>query len=149
MAKTGQRRDPHIVSKFHVEIDGVSQAYFRKVSGLKTETEIFEYQEGGENEVTHKLIGQTKYGNLVLTQGFVNDPAFFAWRDEIHQGNGTKKIARRNGAIIAYTDDLQEVARWHFEKAWPVRWEMGEFDGSTGQAQVEILELAVHRVTKG
>jgi len=148
MAKTGERKDHHSIASFHVEIDGVEGAAFRKCSGLKTETEIFEYQEGGENEVVHKLVGQTKHGNIVLTQGYTADPAFFKWRDEIHNGNSAK-IARRNGSIIAYAADHKtEVGRWNFEKAWPIRWEMGEFDTSSGQAQVETIELAVHRVTK-
>ncbi len=149
MAKTGTRNDPHSIASFHIEIDGVERASFRKCSGLKTETEIFEYQEGGENETVHKLVGQTKHGNVVLTQGYTADPAFFKWRDELHNGNANK-IARRNGSIIAYAADHKtEVGRWNFEKAWPVRWEMSEFDTASGQAAVETLELAVHRVTKG
>ena len=39
-------------------------------------------------------------------------------------------------------------ARWNFQKAWPVRWEMSEFDASTGQALCEMLEIAVERITK-
>ena len=149
MAKTGTRKDPHTISTFHIELDGVDQATFKKCSGLKTETEIFELQEGGENEVVHKLVGQTKHGNIVLTQGYTADPAFFKWRDEIHTGNATK-VKRRNGSIIAYAhDNKTEVGRWNFEKAWPIRWEMSEFDSQSGQAAVETIELAVHRVTKG
>jgi phage tail-like protein len=149
MAKTGSRNDPHLISTFHVEIDGVDQASFRKCSGLKTETEIFEYQEGGDNETVRKLVGQTKHSNIVLTQGYTADPSFFKWRDEIHTGDGAK-IKRRNGSIIAYADDNKtEIGRWNFEKAWPIRWEMSEFDGSTGQAAVETLELSVDRITKG
>jgi phage tail-like protein len=149
MPKTGQRNDPHSIATFHVEIDGIDGATFRKCSGLKTETEIFEFQEGGENEVVHKLVGQTKHGNILLQQGYTASPAFFTWRDEIHNGND-KAIKRRNGSIVAYAADNQtEVGRWNFEKAWPIRWEMSEFDTSAGQAAVETLELAVHRITKG
>lgn len=149
MPKTGQRNDPHSIATFHVEIDGIDGATFRKCSGLKTETEIFEFQEGGENEVVHKLVGQTKHGNILLQQGYTASPDFFKWRDEIHTGN-EKAIKRRNGSIVAYAADNQtEVGRWNFEKAWPIRWEMSEFDTSAGQAAVETLELAVHRITKG
>ena len=85
----------------------------------------------------------------MLTKGFVSDPALFKWRAEIHD-SGAKKIARRNGSIIALAlDGKTEVGRWNFQKAWPVRWEMTEFDASTGQAACEILELAVERITKG
>jgi phage tail-like protein len=143
------RKDHHAIGFFKVEIDGLDSASFRKCSGLKSETEVFEYQEGGDNEATHKLLGPTKASNIVLTKGFVSDPALFKWRDEIQAG-GTNKIKRRNGSIVALgPDGKTEVGRWNFQKAWPVRWEMTEFDASSGEAACEILELAVHAVTKG
>ena len=143
------RKDHLAVAFFRVEIDSIDSAAFRKCGGLKSESEIFEYQEGGDNETVRKLIGPSKASNLVLTKGYVSDPALFQWRDEI-SASGTKKIARRNGSIVALAaDGKTEVGRWNFQKAWPVRWEMTEFDASTGQAMCEVLELAVEKLTKG
>ncbi len=142
------RKDHHAVGFFRVEIESIDSGSFRKWSGLKSETEVFEYQEGGDNETVRKLIGPTKASNLVLTKGYVSDPALFKWRAEI-QDSGTNKIARRNGSIIALAPDGKtEVGRWNFQKAWPVRWEMTEFDAASGQAACEVLELAVERITK-
>ena len=142
------RKDHHAISFFRVEIDSIDSASFRKCGGLKSETEVFEYQEGGDNETTLKLMGPTKASNIVLTKGFVSDPALFKWRDEI-ASSGNNVIARRNGSIVALGPDHKtEVARWNFTKAWPVRWEMTEFDASTGEAACEILELAVEKITK-
>src|SRR6478609_2075402 len=146
MAATGQRTDHYSIAMFKVEIDGMDGLKFRGCSGLKSETEIFEYQEGGNNETVYKLVGPTKHSNLVLKQGFISDPKLFAWRDEIQVTDG-KAVKRRGGAVIALSPDGKEVGRWTFEKAWPVRWEMGEWDTSTGQVLVETLELAVERVT--
>jgi phage tail-like protein len=143
------RKDPTAIGYFRVEIDSIDSASFRKCSGLKSETDIFEYQEGGDNETTRKLIGATKTANLVLTKGYVSDPALFKWRDEI-ASSGTNKITRRNGSVVALALDGQtEVGRWNFTKAWPVRWEMTEFDSSSGEAACEVLELAVEKLTKG
>lgn len=143
------RKDHQSIAFFRVEIDSIDSAAFRKCGGLKSESEIFEYQEGGDNETVRKLIGPSKASNLVLTKGFVSDPALFKWREEI-AASGTKKIARRNGSIVALgPDGKTEVGRWNFQKAWPVRWEMTEFDASTGQAMCEVLELAVEKLTKG
>lgn len=143
------RKDATPIGYFKVEIEGIDSASFRKCSGLKTETEVFEYQEGGDNETTLKLIGATKAGNIVLTKGYVSDPALFAWRDQI-ANSGTNKITRRSGSVIALDRSAKvEVQRWNFTNAWPVRWEMTEFDSSTGEAACEILELAVEKVTKG
>jgi phage tail-like protein len=144
----GARKDHEIVAFFRVEIDGVEGGAFRRVAGLKVETEIFEYQEGGDNETTRKLLGPTKASNIILSKGFISDPHLFKWRDEVIN-SGAKKIQRRNGSIIALASDGKtEVARWNFQKAWPVRWEMSEYDSSSGQAAVETLELAVERIVK-
>src|ERR1700716_2474229 len=142
------RKDHHPVAFFRVEIDSIDSASFRKCGGLKSESEVFEYQEGGDNDTVRKLIGPTKASNLVLTKGYVSDPALFKWREEI-AASGTKKIARRNGSgaapggtkntarrngsVVALAPDGKtEVGRWNFQKAWPVRWEMTEFDANTG-----------------
>src|SRR6266446_2445238 len=117
------RKDHHPVAFLRVEIDSIDSASFRKCGGLKSESEVFEYQEGGDNDTVRKLIGPTKASNLVLTKGYISDPALFKWRDEI--------------------------ACWNFQKAWPVRWEMTEFDANTGQALCEVLELAVEKLSKG
>jgi phage tail-like protein len=142
------RKDHSAVGYFRVEIDGIDAASFRKCTGLKSETEVFEYQEGGDNEATHKLLGATKASDITLTKGFISDPALFGWRSEIH-ASGTNKITRRNGSIVALAlDGKTEVGRWNFTKAWPKSWEMSEFDASTGEAACEILVLAVHSISK-
>ena len=142
------RKDHHAIGYFKVELDGIDSGSFRKCSGLKTETEVFEYQEGGDNDNTHKLIGPSKTSHIVLTKGFVSDPALFKWRAEIH-ASGANAIKRRNGSIVALAlDGKTEVGRWNFTKAWPLRWEMTEFDAHSGEAACEVLELAVHSLTK-
>jgi phage tail-like protein len=148
--KTGSRRDPELNCFFEVHIDQVKTASFAKCSGLKWETETFELQEGGLNESVHKLIGQTRTGNIVLTQGFVNDPFMFQWREEITSTGVQQKdkIKRRSGSIVQLAANGTEIARWSFRKAWPVRWEMGEYDAMSGAAQCEILELAVEAIDK-
>jgi phage tail-like protein len=142
------RKDATPIGYFRVELDSIDSASFRKCSGLKTETEVFEYQEGGDNEKTLKLMGPTKANNIVLTKGYVSDPALFKWREEI-ASSGTNPITRRHGSIVALARDAKtEVARWNFTNAWPVRWEMTDFDSSTGEAACEILELAVEKIIK-
>ena len=50
-----------------------------------------------------------------------------------------------------YSNDSYSVynPRWNFQRAWPVRWEMSDFDAEKGGASCEVLELAVERVVKG
>ena len=149
MAATGKRNDHNAVAFFKVEIDNIESATFRKCGGLKTETEVFEFQEGGNNESVYKLVGQSKASNIVLTKGFISSPELFSWREEVATPTD-KPVKRRNGAIVCLgPDGKTELSRWNFQKAWPVRWEMTEFDSSTGQAACETLELAVEKIVKG
>ncbi|TMB02244.1 MAG: phage tail protein [Deltaproteobacteria bacterium] len=116
MAKTGERRDPELVALFHVEIEGIDGAAFSKCSGLKTETEVFELQEGGENSLVRKLIGQSRASNIVLTSGFVNAAALSDWREQVV--NSGEKV-RKSGSIIQYDSKMNEVTRWRFFNAIP------------------------------
>ena len=54
---------------FGVELDGIVDAKFRNASGLSVHREVVEYVEGGQNASTHKLIGQTRWSNIVLVSG--------------------------------------------------------------------------------
>jgi phage tail-like protein len=144
-----KRQDPVVAAFFKVEIDSIEMGTFHKCTGLKTETEIFEYQEGGDNERVHKLVGQSRANNIVLTNGYIIDPSLFKWREEI-AARPNDAIKRRSGSIIALSRDANtQLVRWNFQRAWPVRWEMSDFDGASGTASCEVLELAVERIMKG
>jgi phage tail-like protein len=142
---TGARQDPNLIAFFKVEIDGMTDLSFRKCAGLKSETEIFEYREGGLNDAVHKLAGPTRANNIVLTQGHISDPAMRKWYDEVGTAHGDK-IKRRNGAIVACAADRSEVDRWNFVGAYPVRWETSDFDALSNDVLCETLELAVQKI---
>jgi phage tail-like protein len=143
MPQSGQRRDPLPVYCFKVKIVGVAEpntAFFKSVSGLKSETEVVDFQEGGQNEFTHRLVGPTKWGNLILKRGFSKDSALMDWRQQ--WVNGTKQ--RRNVEIAQLDTKLQEVCVWEFREGWPCKWEMSEFDASKSELAIETLEIAHH-----
>jgi phage tail-like protein len=148
MPGTAKRQDPVVAAYFKIEIDSIEMGTFRKCSGLKAETEIFEYQEGGDNERVHKLVGQSRANNIVLTNGYIIDPALAKWREEIAK-KPNDPIKRRSGAIIALArDGNTQLVRWNFYGAWPVRWEITDFDAASSAASCETLELAAERVER-
>lgn len=149
MAAPSKRRPTDYYTGFHfrVEIEGVTAGSFRQCSGLKVESEIFEYAEGGDNGTTRKLIGATKVGNIVLRKGVIDNDALWKWRDEIVKADG--KVKRRNLSIIVLNDDGSEASRWNCYEAWPVRWEGPEFDASNSNPAVELIEIAPERIAKG
>src|SRR4051812_1767050 len=86
MADTQKRRDPLPVFCFKVVLPGMDgEAFFKSVSGLKYETEILPYREGGNNSTTYQLVGAMKWSNLVLKNGFTKDSAatgLLKWRTD-------------------------------------------------------------------
>src|ERR1700704_4565099 len=83
MPSTAKRQDPIVAAFFKVEVDSIDMGTFQQGSGLKTGPEVSEYQEGGDNERVHKLVGQSRASNIVLSNGYIVDPALFKWREEI------------------------------------------------------------------
>ncbi len=68
---------------------GRGPGYFRSIGGLSVEQEVVEYKEGGVNEFTRKLMGATKWPNIVLKRGFTSSKAFFQWvKGSVNRGAG-------------------------------------------------------------
>lgn len=142
MSASSQRRDPFPVYCFKVEIDNLSggTAFFKSVSGLKFETDVVDLQVGGENEFTRRLVGPTKWANLILKRGFSTGSGLIDWRQQWLTGNK----ARRNGKIIQLNTKLDPVAEWSFKEGWPCKWELSEMDASKSELAIETLEIAHH-----
>jgi phage tail-like protein len=146
MAKTGTRRDPFPVYCFRVTLDALSgdaSAFFKSVSGLKYETEVTDYQEGGQNKFTHRLVGATKWSNLVLKRGFARSFELMQWRQDWING----EFKRSSGEIAQLDTKLDPVCVWKFEGGWPCKWELSEFDASKSELSIETLEIAHHGLT--
>lgn len=124
--------------RFYVEIDGLTQAVFTQMSGLKVETDVMEYEEGGNNGFVHRLPGRTKIGTITLKRGLTGNNEFFKWCQEILQG----KINPKNMSVVMYNPEGKEMLRWNFAKAYPVRWTGPDFSADGKTAAVESLELA-------
>ena len=58
--RTAERVDPFATFKFVVEVENIVGAEFTECSGLDVTVDVFEYQEGGLNEYSHKLPGKIK-----------------------------------------------------------------------------------------
>jgi phage tail-like protein len=146
MASTGTRRDPLPVYCFSIKLNtlsGEASAFFKSVSGLKYETEVTDYQEGGQNKFTHRLVGATKWSNITLKRGFAKSFDLVTWREEWINGKG-KRIS---GEITQLDTKLNRVCSWEFKDGWPCKWELSEFDASKSELAIETLEIAHHGLT--
>lgn len=147
MSQSSRRpSDPLRASLFRVEIDGIITASFRSCSGLRVESEVFEYAEGGFNQGARKLPGPAKVSNIVLRRGLINSGELWEWWDSYLRGD--KKVSRRSGSIIVCDDNQSELLRWNFHQAWPVKWEGPDLDGRSAEGALETLEIAPERLER-
>ena len=130
--------DVHTARRFYVEVEGHPQAVFTEVGGLQVEMQVMEYQEGGNNGFIHRLPGPTKVSNLVLKRGLTPSTAFFQWCMEVP----TRTVSRRHVSVLLYDTQGQEVVRWNFHNAYPVKWVGPQFTATAQATAIETLELA-------
>ncbi len=131
--------DPEGNFIFALEIEKIEVAQFKEASGLKTSTQVFELEEGGQNHRVHKLPGQSRWDNIVLRYGVSKDTTLLSWRNEIL---GDEFGKRRNGSIVMKTTRGEEVRRYNFIQGWPVAWEGPSFNADAAELAVEMIEIA-------
>ncbi len=147
--RTAQRVDPFASFKFHVEIGEIKEAAFSECSGLEINTDVFEYQEGGLNEYSHKLPGRMKLSNVTLKRGFAVSNELYKWymemEDALLKGEA---ITRKKVTITLYSTAAQkESMSWTLIDAFPVKWVGPAFNSGEAEVAIETLELAHHGIT--
>ena len=140
-AQKDQRKEPLPAYWFSVEIAGTTYP-FRSVSGLKIETEVVEYQEGGSTGPIRKLAGITRYSNIRLSRGFTGDRSLYNWFSTQKQN-----LVKVNGRITMFDRQGTRVAAWTFSNGFPVKWEGPDFDASKNEVAIETIEIAHEGLT--
>lgn len=123
--------------RFLVELDGLIVGGFSEVSGMRSEIEVKPLWEGGVNTRPHYMIEHTKYPNIVLKRGITSSSELWDWYDSVAAG----KIKRKNGSVILHNQAGQEVCRWNFFDAFPVKWNGPELNATSGNVAIESIEL--------
>lgn len=137
----GVRNDPYMSFNFFVEIEGLIVGGFSEVSGLQVETQVHDYQEGGQNEYVHRLPGPARYpSNLILKRGLTDIETLWAWHQDVIAGT----IERKNGTIYLLDRMGVPAMWWDFKEAYPVKWSGPDLKADGNAVAVETIEL-VHR----
>jgi phage tail-like protein len=131
-------RDPHLGLRFWIQLGQIEIAGFRECSGLNIETEVFEFNEGGVNNYTHKLPVRAKYGNITLKRGLDAGQDLHAWYMRAMRG----EIKRQNISIIVYDYLGQVVQKWDLQNAFPCKWTGPDLNTEQGAVAVETVEIA-------
>jgi len=111
-------------------------AFFTEVSGLSAEIETMTYNEGGRNDSVHKLPTRMKHPNLVLKRGVTDVKDLQQWLQESFMGPDRKEVT-----LTMYNEQLEQVRRWSFKNAYPVKWTGPQFNAAQNTVATESLEI--------
>jgi phage tail-like protein len=104
---------------FSIEIDSVTIAQFREVSGLNAEISTIEQRQNNAKglPLMKKLPGAQKFGDITLKRGRTDSNDLWNWLKTVQAG----KIddARKSGSIVLYDYAGAEKSRFNFVNAWP------------------------------
>jgi phage tail-like protein len=133
---------PLVGFHFAIDIAGVINGYFTECSGLGSEHEVIEHKVVTEkgNEVVLKIPGRLKWENITLKRGITKNMDIWKWRKQVESGHVDD--ARRDGSVIMFDQQLNEVARWNFLRAWPVKVTGPQPKSDSNEIGVEELTIA-------
>jgi phage tail-like protein len=152
-SKTGADVKPFGAYHFTVELDNEKITYpFRSCSGLKIETAMVDLEEGGFNTTTRKLIGKTKYPNIVLKRGFcaANSELYklkLRFMNDLPSGadsvaNGRRKVPNRISGIITQLGPRGSYMKFRFVNGVVCKWEGPDLDATKNEISIESIEIA-------
>lgn len=144
MSSTGSRKDPFSAFRFQVTIDSVSVAGFSECSGLKLETPMLAFAEGGLNSHEHQFPSASKQSNIVLKRG-IADRRLWDWYWSLYHG----EVKPRSGSIKVFDPSGTEVVmHWEFVDALPTSWEGPSLNASQGSVALETLTLVHYGLSR-
>lgn len=152
-----------VASRYYVEFDGITQAQIKSMAQISYE---------GKVTGNAKPIGSTKTGihdRQTTSGGYDSHPAMtievylcdhpssasfqlYKWFQEClppsEGGKGNWSNNRRNGSVVVYDPNGNEVLRWNLERAWPKKYSLSDADVTGQDLAVETYELVAERIKK-
>lgn len=141
--------DPIATYAYHVEIDSITVAQFKQVSGLSISVGVIEHRSNKllGNPILKKLPGLVKFDDIVLSRGKVADQAFWTWIKLVQDGNIS--AARKTGAIVLFDYDHGEINRFNFDQGWPSKVEVAKLDASVDSVLLETVTITHENLRVG
>ncbi|WP_347841218.1 phage tail protein [uncultured Draconibacterium sp.] len=130
---------PPLGFHFKVEFNAFPGEYaFQSVAGLSVEMETEQIAEGGENRFKHKVPVRSKYPKLVLKRGLLVDSEIIRWcRNALENF----EFEPTDLIVKLLNEEHQPLMSWNVVHAYPVKWNISDFDAEKNQLVIETLEL--------
>ncbi|BAY62003.1 phage tail protein [Tolypothrix sp. FACHB-123] len=138
---------------FYFEADGVTEKSIKEISGLGVENtpaqEVHGSTKGGKiwRQATPTV---TKFTNITLKVIATADVDLYQWYQKCNEDMGTPRQwnqNRKSASVVAYNQQLTEVARWNIVNCYPVKYTGPTLTASSGDMATETVEL-VHEGVK-
>lgn len=135
---------PHGKFRYKIEVQGLELGGFSEVSGFDASIDVIEYREGDKVQTPMKIPGLKKYGNITLKQGVADKDALYKW-----MATGFEKDVDRKTVTITLLDiNGEPAASWQVINAWPTKYTAPDFNATSSEIAVEMLELAHEGMTR-
>lgn len=116
---------------------------FQTVSGLSSEIEIEEIQEGGLNIYKPRIPTRVIHENLILERGMViGSPLTIQFSAAMNQ---FKLVPTSTVLIMLLNQDNIPLSCWSFYLAYPVKWTISDLDANENSVVIETMELAYQK----
>ena len=134
-------KDPLVSAWYGVEFQGQVQGAFRECTGLGSQNEVVDYKASGPKGeyVMKKVPGRMTWNPISLKRGITDAMDMWKWRKVVEQGKIDE--ARKNGSIVMFNQQGQEIARWNFVNAWPSKITGPTANASANEIAIEELEI--------
>lgn len=113
-------------------------ARFQTVSGLSVEYDYESFKEGGENRFEHKLPVRTKYADMVLKRGMLNDSAVIKWFLAAFRD---REFSPCDINVILMNESGDPLRTWNVAHAIPKKWTVSDMNANESSVVIETMEL--------
>lgn len=114
-----ETEDPLLGFNFMLQLEGAMAGYFTECSGIGSEHEVTDHKvvDDSGHELTRKIPGRLKWGDVTLKRGITSDLSIWEWRHLVVEGK--MGDSRKNITITMLNREYSPVAIWNFTNAWP------------------------------
>ncbi|MDZ7805340.1 phage tail protein [Thiohalophilus sp.] len=142
------RFDPYKNFKFRIKWDGRYVAGVSKISSLKRNTEVIEWRQGGEPNLTRRMPGFTTFEPITLERGVTHDTEFEKWANKVwHLGAGSGSEVsladfRKDLVLEVMNEAGQIVLAYKIYRCWVSNYQaLPDLDANEPAIAIESLTL--------
>jgi phage tail-like protein len=142
------RFDPYKKFKFRVKWDGRYVAGISEVSGLSRHTDVIEWRQGGEPNITRQMPGITRYDPVTLKRGVTHDTEFEEWANKVWNfgaGLGSEvslKDFRKDIILELMNEAGQLVISYKIFRCWVSDYTaLPDLDANTPEVAIQSITL--------